>query len=109
METNQDRKYPEGHFIGLWMAIGIVIFSGLGIPLALATGNYGLMGIGPALGVAFGLSVGQAIENRHKKDGMIRPLTVEEKKRKKMAVLAGLALLALGVAVFFILFFLRKG
>jgi hypothetical protein len=109
METNQDRKYPEGHFIGLWMGIGIAIFSGLGVPLALATGNYGLMGIGPALGVAFGLSVGQAIENRQKKEGMIRPLTEEEKKRKKLAVLAGLFILSLGVAVFFILFFLGRG
>jgi hypothetical protein len=107
METNQEKKYPEGYFIGRWMVIGMAIFSGLGIPLAIVTDNYSLIGIGPALGIAFGLSIGQAIENKYKKEEKIRPLTEVEKKRKKMAVLAGLLILSLGVVVFFIRFFLR--
>ena len=109
MDSNQDRKYPEGHFVGVGMAIGLAVFSGLAIPLALATGNFGLVGIGPALGVAFGLSLGQAIENKYKKEDRIRPLNEVEKKRKKMAVVAGLVLLALGVGVFLILLFYRMG
>jgi len=43
----------------------------------------GLIGIGPAIGVAFGLALGSSIEAKYKKEGKIRLLTEEEKKRKK--------------------------
>ena len=105
MESNNTKKYPEGYFVGMWMGIGIAIFAGIGIPLSIVTHNYGLIGIGPALGVAFGLSIGQAIENKYKKGNKIRPLTEEEKKRKKIAVIAGLAIFTLGIIVFLLLFF----
>jgi hypothetical protein len=105
MEEN-NKKYPEGHFVGMWMAIGIAIFSGLGIPLAIITDNPGMMGIGPALGVSIGLAIGSGIEAKYKKEGKIRPLTEEEKKRKKIAVTAGVVILLLG-ALFFLLRFLR--
>jgi len=100
------KKYPEGHFLGMWMGIGIAIFSVLGIPLSIATENPGFIGIGPALGVAFGLAIGQSIENKHKQEGRIRPLTESEQKRKKNAVFAGIVILALGVLVFILLLFL---
>jgi hypothetical protein len=105
VEPTNNKKYPEGHFVGMWMGIGIAIFTGIGIPLSIVTHNYGLIGIGPALGIAFGLSIGQAIENKYKKEKKIRPLTEEEKKRKKIAVIAGLATFTLGVIVFLLLFF----
>jgi hypothetical protein len=88
------------------MCIGIAIFSGLGVPLSIATDSSGFIGIGPALGVGFGLAIGTAIENKYKDEGKIRPLTESEKRRKKNAVLAGVALLSLGVLVFILLFFL---
>jgi len=100
------KKYPEGHFLGMWMGIGIAIFSGLGIPLSIATENPGFIGIGPALGVAVGLAIGQSIENKYKQEGRIRPLTESEQKRKKNAVTAGIVLLTLGVLIFILLFFL---
>ena len=108
METNNNKKYPEGHFIGMWMGIGIAMFSGLGVPLSIATKNIAFIGIGPALGVAFGLSIGQAIENKYKKENKIRPLTEKEKKNKKIAVIAGLAILTLGVLVFVSLLFSKS-
>ncbi len=95
--VEKDKKYPEGHFLGLWMGIGTAIFSGFGIPLSIATGNDGFIGIGPALGVSFGLAIGQSIENKYKKEGKIRPLSKEEEKRKKAGVFAGLFILLLGV------------
>ena len=98
-----NKKYAEGHFVGMWMGIGTAIFSGLGIPLSIATGNTGLIGIGPGLGVAFGLAVGSSIEAKHKKEGKIRPLTEEEKKRRKMGIIAGIVVLSLGVLSFLIL------
>ncbi len=101
---DKKEKYPEGHFLGMWMGIGIAIFAGIGIPLSVATDNPGLIGIGPALGVAFGLAIGQAMEDKHRKEGRIRPLTKEEKKRKERLVLAGIAALSVGVVAFLILF-----
>jgi len=93
-------KYPEGHFVKIWISIGIVIFSGLGVLLVLITHNHTFFVIVPGLGVAFGLAIGQVIENKYKKEGKIRPLTEDEKKLKKMAISAGIALLILGVIVF---------
>jgi hypothetical protein len=60
------KKYPEGHFIGIGMAIGIAFFSGFGIIFATATDNMGLIGIGPALGVSLGLAIGTGIEKKYK-------------------------------------------
>ena len=104
--NDKTKKYPEGHFLGLGMAIGIVIFSGMGIPLSIATKNYGFIGIGPALGVAIGLAIGQSIENKYKQQGRIRSLTESEQNRKKNAVLAGILILMLGVLIFLLLLFL---
>ena len=103
MEEN-NKKYPEGHFVGMWMGIGITIFTGVGVPIAFATGNPGLLGIGPALGVSIGISIGSGIEAKYKKEGKIRPLTEEEKKRKKTAIIIGVislvALSLLGLLLF---------
>ncbi len=88
------------------MGIGIAIFSGIGIPLSIATGNPGLIGIGPALGVAFGLAIGSSIEDKYKKEGKIRPLTKEDKNERKILVIAGIAVLMIGLVTFLILLFL---
>ena len=103
---DKGKKYPEGHFLGMWMGICIAIFSIFGIPLSIVTENPGFIGIGPALGVAVGIAIGQSIENKYKKEGRIRPLTESEQKRKKNAVFAGIILLTLGLLVFILLFFL---
>lgn len=99
MEKN-DEKYPKGHFVGLWMGIGISIFTGIGVPLSLALKIPGLIGIGPAIGAAVGLALGQSIESKYQKDGKIRPLTEEEKKKRRIAVIAGFAIFILGLVLF---------
>ena len=103
---NNDKTYPEGHFIGMWMGIGVAIFSGFGIPLSIATENPGFIGIGPALGVAIGVAIGSSIEAKHKEEGRIRPLTDEEKRKRQYAVLAGIAILTLGLIMFILLLLL---
>ena len=102
MEEN-NKKYPEGHFVGMWMGAGIAIFSGIGIPLSIVSENPGLIGIGPAIGVAFGLAVGSSIEARYQKEGKIRPLSEKEKKRKKIGITAGIVILSLSALIFLIL------
>jgi len=101
-----DQKYPEGHFIGMWMGICIAIFSGFGIPISIATNNYGFISIGPAIGVSLGIAIGQSIEKKYKEEGKIRPLTRLEKKRNSNVIIAGILILALGVLVFVLLLFL---
>ncbi len=98
-------KYPEGHFVGKWMGIGIVIFSGFGIPLSIVSGNLGLIGIGPALGLVFGLAIGSSIESKYKKEGKIRPLTEDEKKKRKMLLIAGIVIFILGLSIFLLRLF----
>ena len=102
MEENNN-KYPEGHFVWMWMGIGIAIFSGIGIPLSIVSENLGFIGIGPAIGVAIGLSVGSAIEARYQKEGKIRPLSEKEKKRQKIGITAGIVVLSLLALIFLIL------
>ena len=104
--NNKEKKYPEGHFLGMWMGIGIAIFSGFGIPLSIITENPGLIGIGPALGVAFGLAIGQSIENKYKREGKIRTLSESEGKRKTNAVILGIILLIIGLILIFLLYLL---
>ncbi len=105
--NEKDKKYPEGHFVGMWIGIGLAIFTVFGISLSIATGNTGLIGIGPAIGVAIGVAIGQSIEDKHKKEGRIRPLTKEEKDRKKKLVFGGIVLLVLGIVSFLTIFLLR--
>ena len=100
-----DKKYPEGHFVGMWMGICIAIFSGIGVPLCIILKNPGLIGIGPAIGVSMGLAIGAAIESKYKKEGKIRPLTEDEKKKRKFLVFAGISVLILGLLIFLLKFF----
>ena len=85
------------------MGIGIAVFSGLGIPLSIITENYAFIGIGPALGVSFGLAIGSSIEAKYKKEGKIRPLSEKEKKRQKIGITAGIVILSLLALIFLIL------
>lgn len=94
---SKEEEYPEGHFIGLWMGIGIAIFSGIGIPLSIITDNPGLIGIGPAIGVGFGISIGQIMENKYKQQGKIRARSDVESKRNKIAVFIGIIILVIGL------------
>jgi len=104
----EQEKYPKGHFVGLWTAIGIAIFSGVGVPLSLATGNLGLIGIGPAIGVGFGFGIGTAIEKKKAEEGLIRPLTEAEEKRQKTTSTVLKALVVLGIIVAVGIFFIAK-
>ncbi len=76
---DQNKNFPEGHFIGMWMGIGVAIFAGLGVPLSRITGHSGLFGVGPALGVVLGLLIGKIVEDKKRQAGLIRPLNATEK------------------------------
>jgi len=91
--NDRDKKYPEGHFVGMWMGIGMALFAGFGVSLSIITDNPGLIGIGPALGVGFGLAIGQAVENKYKKEGRIIPKSENDSKKMNPYLIFGLVIL----------------
>ena len=90
-ENKRTGKYPEGHYMGMGIALGVP----LGLPFGLAIGNIAL---GPAFGVAIGAAIGSYLENKHK--GELRPLTEEEKERKKRIMYLLLGVMLLGALAF---------
>lgn len=102
---NDDKKYPEGHYIGLWMGISMAIFTALGVAISAVVQNFAFIGIGPALGVGVGLPIGQMVENRHREQGHIRPLNEREKQSRKNLLIGGILLFLTGVVVFAWLYF----
>ncbi len=106
METNNGQEYPEGHFVGMCMGIGIAVFSAVGVSLSIVLRIPGLLGIGPAIGVALGLALGQSIESNYKKEGKIRPLTEDEKKRRRVLVIVLTSVFILGLLLLLLRLFL---
>lgn len=102
----KDKKYPEGHFVGMCMLIGLTIGAGIGIPLGIIIGNPGLFGIGLPIGLALGLAIGSSIEAKYKKEGKINPLTEDEKKKREILVIAGISVFILGLLIFLLGWFL---
>ena len=60
----QHKLVTEGHYIGIWMAIG----AGIGVAIGAALGN---PGIGPAIGIALGVAVGSYLDKKAKKEGKV--------------------------------------
>lgn len=54
----------HNHYLGLGMGIGMAIFTPAVIVLCVITRNFGLIGVGPALGISFGIALGQQLYRR---------------------------------------------
>jgi hypothetical protein len=50
--------------MAIGMAIGMPIFALAGLILCIATDNFGLLGVGPALGLAMGIAIGEGLYQR---------------------------------------------
>jgi len=87
-----NKKYPKNYFIEVGIALGIPF----GIILAILLDNPGFIGTG----LPIGLAVGLAFEKKYKKEGKIRPLTEDEKKKRKIALIRGTGALIIGIIVF---------
>ena len=91
--------YPKGYFMGQGMSIGIALGAGVGVAL-------GNIAVGVGIGVAIGAAIGSGMEKKHEDE--IRPMTEEEKSLQKQSLLTGMITLALGIALFLIVFFLMR-
>ncbi len=83
----KQKRYPEGHFLGIGFAIGIPI----GMPIGLAMGN---IAVGTAIGVAIGIPIGAALEKKYNPNPT--RLTEEERRIRKRNLT-----IALGLGVIF--------
>ncbi|MBN2567435.1 hypothetical protein JXB02_05115 [Candidatus Woesearchaeota archaeon] len=90
-------KRPQGHYLGL----GIAAFLPFGIVFGIILGNIAL---GIPFGLAIGIAVGTAWERQHAKE--LRPLTEEERKARRVALVGGIVALVIGIAVFVVTLFL---
>jgi len=86
----------------------MAIFSGIGVPISIALDNSGLIGIGPAIGIAFGAGIGASIEAKKREEGLIRPLTEDEKIKRKRLKNIGLGILIIGFLALLIIFLVIK-
>jgi len=96
---SQEEKYPQGHFLNMWIGIGVAIGSGLGVAIGLILGNMAFIGTGIPIGIAIGAGIGASQEAKYQKAGLTRPLHEEEKRQKQVASLIGLILVLVGVLV----------
>ncbi len=101
---NDREQYPEGHFVNIWIGVGIALGAGMGVPFGIAIGNPAFIGIGLPIGLSIGVAIGSSIEAQYRKEGKIRPLTEEEQKNKKrgmkIGIASGIGLLIVGILLF---------
>jgi hypothetical protein len=65
MAAKPKKERQRDHFLGRGMAIGMVLFTPVGLVLSIATDTPGLIGVGPALGVGVGVAIGEGLYRRH--------------------------------------------
>jgi hypothetical protein len=53
-------------YLAIGLAIGMPTFGLIGMAVCLATDNLGLLGVGPALGMAVGVAIGEGLYQRSK-------------------------------------------
>jgi hypothetical protein len=102
--SENDVRYPPGHWMGLGIAMGIPLGIPIGILAGIPIDDIGLgMTIGPAFGVAIGTGIGWMLERMHK--GQIRHYTPSEEGITIKLSLIGIGALIIGLLMFLWNFF----
>lgn len=95
--VEKKKTYPQGHWMGVGIAIGMIFGTAIFFIADLLTGEFGSMFfLGPGVGVAMGVAIGSAFEEKYKKTGQVRELTAQEKKSKSRMVTLGILILVMG-------------
>ena len=65
MARNAERQ----RYIAIGLTIGMPSFALICFALSIATDTLGLLGVGPAIGLAVGIAIGESLYQRRKKNG----------------------------------------
>jgi len=97
--VTEEEKYPEGYYqskgLALGIGLGYIIMFAL---LLLIDRMKSFVYLAPTTGILLGLLIGNYLEKKHKDE--LRPLTKEEKRRKKQLKISVLVFLIIGIIVF---------
>jgi divalent metal cation (Fe/Co/Zn/Cd) transporter len=92
------KKHPQGY----WMSVGI----SMGVAIGVAFGPiFDNIGVGIGIGIAIGTAIGASLEQKYKDN--TRPLTEEERNRRKWASVIGLAVSVVLGVILIIVFLLQ--
>jgi hypothetical protein len=94
-------KYPQGHWMGLGMCIGIAFGCIPSLAGLFVDDLSSFLAVGPAIGCGLGVAIGAALERKHKDE--LRPLTLAEQQTRFRLTLLSLGSLALLVLLLFLL------
>ncbi len=93
----EKRKYPEGQWMSIGIAVGLVVGTAIYFIVDILTGEFGnLFFLGPSVGAGMGVAIGAGLEENFKKKGQIRKLTPQEQKTRMRLVTLGLVILVVG-------------
>ena len=63
------RNTEKERYMAIGLAIGMPSFALIGFILCIATDTLGLLGVGPAMGVAVGIAIGEGLRQRRRENG----------------------------------------
>ncbi len=66
-QHTNDRTKEKERCMGMGMALGMAMFAPIGIALWIVTGNPGLIGVGPAMGISIGVAIGEHLYKRSRR------------------------------------------
>ena len=67
-ERGRIRNSERDRYMAIGMTIGMPIFALAGFVLCIATDNPGLIGVGPAIGLAMGIAIGEGLYRRSRQN-----------------------------------------
>ena len=62
--TERTEDEERSRYLAIGLAIGMPIFGLIGMAVCLATDNLGLLGVGPGIGLAMGVAIGEGLYRR---------------------------------------------
>jgi hypothetical protein len=67
-EKGRIRNSERDRYMAIGIAIGMPIFALAGFIVCIATDNPGLIGVGPAIGLAMGIAIGEGLYQRRRQN-----------------------------------------